>query len=503
MAALRVLIVVTCVVAGSVSLCVAQGQPSGPEAGTWIVLQQGLDKDVPRYEIPLSGSDSRPGQFNSQPTERAFKPLDSSEKDFTHRVDFDPTGVGIQYSLLLRPAKEIEWLSQENIAANLFRVMILQGRNEMDLKTAKEGYVSMGQSFSLPVEVPGIQLGLSTKPSVRGSVDFRFDTMRPGIYRAFMTFNLNASLTGSVMTELVKLDATIEASGSKRLEDRLILIQVTPFDKRVRPDAAIGKTSDIINLPTSRVVVEKITPDYSKVGLAVVNGRLGERLPETPVVQPQSLTLQKPLPRFSRVDLIRRRLVSLDDLCSDAGEAGRIVMIFGDRPPDAAAYYGGSDGRPTAPLPLDEDLIQRMLSSSVQKPPILVFVSRRFDPATLYEKWLGKEPPFYVLSDFSQPLYSLMGRNQMAYRGMPGSPSQGETLRGKFALPEDKVSVLLIDGKGTVLYVEPGAQDKLERVLTGVNEMIRSLPPTSDPNRPAVTVPVPAGFPATRAATRD
>jgi hypothetical protein len=72
---------------------------------------------------------------------------------------------------------------------------------------------------------------------------------------------------------------------------------------------------------------------------------------------------------------------------------------------------------------------------------------------------------------------------------MPGSGAQAETLRGKFALPEDKVSVLLVDGTGTVLHVEPDAQDKLERVLTGINEMIRSLSLTSDPNLPAASAP--------------
>ena len=73
-----------------------------------------------------------------------------------------------------------------------------------------------------------------------------------------------------------------------------------------------------------------------------------------------------------------------------------------------------------------------------------------------------------------------------------------EDLRGKFALPEDKVSVLLVDGAGTVLHVEPDAQDKLERVLTGINEMIRSLSLTSDPNLPAGPAPSAAPAPSRR-----
>jgi hypothetical protein len=404
-------------------------------------------------------------------------------------VDFDPAPVGIRCALLLRPAKEIEWLGREDSGYNLFRIAILQGRAGEDLKTVKEGYISMGQSFSLPVEIPGAQLGLPVKQLVRGSLDFRFDTTRPETYRAFLALNLNASLTGSVMTDSAKVDATLEVPGSRRLEDRQIVIQVTPFDKRLRPDTASGKISDIITLQTSRLVVERIMADYSRVGLAVVDGRLGERSPEELVDQSRGIAPRRPLPRFARVDLIRRRLVSLDDLCAEAGETGRIVLVFGDRPPEMPGYYEGPGGRAGAPLPMEETLIQKTLSSGVEKPLILVFVCRRFDPATLYDKWLGTDPTFYMLSDYSQPSAALGFRGPYFPRGMPGSGAQAETLRGKFALPEDKVSVLLVDGTGTVLHVEPDAQDKLERVLTGINEMVRSLAPTSDPNLPPASAP--------------
>jgi hypothetical protein len=127
-----------------------------------------------------------------------------------------------------------------------------------------------------------------------------------------------------------------------------------------------------------------------------------------------------------------------------------------------------------------------MLSSSVQKPLVLVFVCKGFDPAALCDRWLGTDPIFYMISDFSQSSYALSYRGPGPYSGrggMPSSNSQIETLRGKFALPEDKVSVLLVDSKGTVLHVESDARDKLERVLTGINEIIRSLSPTSDPNQ--------------------
>jgi hypothetical protein len=494
MATLRVLIVGVFVVAGPILFGAAQDQKPEAGGGSWVVLQQGLNKDAPRYEIALSLNESRPGQFGSQPIEKAFRPLDPPENGYTHRVDFDPTPAGVQTSFLLRPAKEIEWLGREDYSGmSLFRVAVLQGRDANDLKTIKEGYTSMGQSFSLPVEIPTAQLNLPTKQPVRGSMEFRFDTVRAGTFRGFLSLVLNATLTGSVMTDSAKLDVTMECSASKRIEDRQIMIQVTPFDKRLRPDTASGKISDIITLQTSRLVVEKIAPDFSRISLAAVYGRVGERSPEEMADQSRGIAAQRPLPRFTRVDLIRRRLIGLDDLCAEAGDAGRIVLIFGDRLPENAAMYAGPEGRPGSPLPLEEDLILKTLNSGVEKPVVLVFVSRRFDPTTLYDRWLGKEPTFHVISDFSQPSYAL-SRSQPAYysRSGPGGTAQVETLRGKFALPEDKVSVVLVDGKGMVLHVEPDAQDKLERVLTAINEMIRGLTPSSDPNLPAPTVPVPA-----------
>jgi hypothetical protein len=499
MATLRVLIVRMWIVAGPISFCAAQGLKAGPEAGSWMILQQGLGQDVPRYEIALSLSETRPSQFGSQQINKVFESLDAPEDGYTHRVDFDPTPEGVRCALLLRPAREIVWLGREDSGGySLFRVAVLQGRAEEDLKTVKEGYVSMGQSFSVPIEIPGAALGLPGQESVRGSMEFRVDPMGPGTYRVYLTPNVNASLTGSTMTESAKLDVTLECAGAKRLEDRQIVVQVTPFDKRLRPDTASGKISDIISLQTSRLVVEKIAADYSRVGLAVVYGRVGESTPEELADQSRGIAPQRPLPRFARVDLVRRRLVSLDDLCAEAGESGRIVLVFGDHPPEMPGYYEGPRGRSTASLPLEEDLIEKTVRLGVEKPLVLAFVCKRFDATSLYDRWLGKDPNFYMLSDFSQPSYALTYRGPGPYfsRGMPGSGVQVETLRGKFALPEDNVSVLLVDGKGTVLQVEADAQDKLERVLTGINEAIRGLSSTSDPNQAPARAPAPASAPA-------
>lgn len=488
MATLRVVFVAVCAVVSSVSLCGAQGQRAGAEADSWIVLQQGLAQDVCRYEIPLSLSESSPSPLGRPQSEEVFEVLDAPEQGYTQRVDFDPAPVGGRYSLLLRPATEIKWLSsQGSSGSTLLQIAILQGREENDLEVVKEGYVSQGQSFSLPIKVPADQLDLRRDKPVRGSVEFRLNLTRPETYRARMTLNVNAFLVGSMIMESVRVDVTMECAGFTRLEDRQIRIQVRPLERPQRSDAASGKIADILTLQTSSLVVEKIASDYSKVSLAAVDGKLGQPRPDELLDESRRIMPQRPLPRFARVDLIRRRLVSLDDLCAEAGDAGCVVLVFGDHAPVTSDYNRGLPRLSPGILPLDEDLICGMLRASVEKPVVVAFACKRFDSTTLYERWLGNDPNFYVISDFSQPSYALGSRDPSTYyaRGRSGVVSQAETLCGKFALPEDQVAVVLVDGSGLVLHVELDAQDKLEQVLTGINERIRGLFPTSDPNQAA------------------
>ena len=200
MATSRVLLVAMCAVVGSLSVCLAQEWGAGDEADSWIVLQPGLEEDIPRYEMALSFSESRPSQFGRQQDQKVCRPLESPEQGYTERVDFDSTALGVQYSLLVRPAREIAWLGQEASSRSaVLRVAVLRSDNGDDPKLIEEGYVSAGQSFSLPVEVPAAQFDLPMERPLRGAVDFRLDTTRLDAYRASMTLTLNASLTGSLL----------------------------------------------------------------------------------------------------------------------------------------------------------------------------------------------------------------------------------------------------------------------------------------------------------------
>ena len=49
-----------------------------------------------------------------------------------------------------------------------------------------------------------------------------------------------------------------------------------------------------------------------------------------------------------------------------------------------------------------------------------------------------------------------------------------ETLREQFVLPENKVSVLLVNGKGNLVYIDVDAGQQLAENLTEINRLMRA-----------------------------
>jgi hypothetical protein len=48
-----------------------------------------------------------------------------------------------------------------------------------------------------------------------------------------------------------------------------------------------------------------------------------------------------------------------------------------------------------------------------------------------------------------------------------------ETLRKQFRLPENKMCVLVVDGKGNLVYIDTDAEQQVAEVLTEINELMR------------------------------
>ena len=211
--------------------------------------------------------------------------------------------------------------------------------------------------------------------------------------------------------------------------------------------------------------MEKIATDSSEIILAAIHGDLAQS------AQGQlHLGINKPVPAFSRVELIGRKLLTLDQLCKKAGRRGYTVLIFGDLKRQPSEYYRPDMGMNK--LTLDESMILDILQRDSKTPPTVVFVCREILLSDLYEKWLGQDPGFYILSDYSNPMemnFLPPSNRSSRYR----QPTKPETLRGQFLLPENNVSIVLINGEGNIIYININAGKQLEESLTRINKLIR------------------------------
>jgi hypothetical protein len=249
---------------------------------------------------------------------------------------------------------------------------------------------------------------------------------------------------------------------------------VQPLDEKVPYDSTSGKITDVLKLRAAKLVVEKIASDSSEIVLAVIHGDIKQ----TPKEEPY-LSVSKPVPAFTRVELIRRKLLTLEELCKKAGPKRHVVLIFGElkRKPATPDYY--SRGQITNELTLGEAMVLEILQRDLKYPPVVVFVCRRFLISDLYETWLGQEPEFYVVADYSNPMdVQLLW---FAFRDYPPYPTpysrssvKAETLREQFVLPENKLSVLLANDKGNLVYIDVDAGQHLAKTLTEINKLISS-----------------------------
>jgi hypothetical protein len=112
-----------------------------------------------------------------------------------------------------------------------------------------------------------------------------------------------------------------------------------------------------------------------------------------------------------------------------------------------------------------------MLKKDCEKPIIIAFVCQQLSISDLYEKWLGHDPEFRVLSDFSNPI-NVFGAAGMDPRMF--NPSQrGETLRGNFKFENEKTITVLVDGNGDTVYLNTDAANELAGSLVKINTLMR------------------------------
>jgi hypothetical protein len=173
--------------------------------------------------------------------------------------------------------------------------------------------------------------------------------------------------------------------------------------------------------------------------------------------------------------LIRHKLITLEELCKNAGSKRHIVFLFGELKRKPFDYY--RPDRTTNELTMDEIMILEILQRDLKYPPVVVFVCRRFFISDLYEKWLGQDPSFYIIADYSDPAYVQL--LWFPYRDYPPYPHgrssvAPETLQAQLVLPENKVSILLVNDKGNLVYIDVDAGQHLAKSLTEINKLLSS-----------------------------
>ncbi len=430
----------------------------------WIAIHEQIPEGAARYKIKLKYTPSESGYFyNSARSNIESDILPNGGIDgYEYRLDFGTKFDGYQYVALVRAARDLGLLNRDG--RQICKARIIRSIEGEEQEIVKEGYFFVNNNIEVPAEIPSEELGLDLKEPLPCKFSINIYGNSPNSYRGSMSARIKGSLTGAIFTSGANLEVSISYKDSFETKDAQIKVTLEPFDDEVPYDSAGGSITDILRLHSTKLVVEKIATDSSEIILAAIHGDLAQS------AQGQlHLGINKPVPAFSRVELVGRKLLTLDQLCKKAGRRGYIVMIFGDLKRQTPDYY-----RPDMEnkLTLDESMILDILQRDSKTPPIVAFVCREMYFSDLYEKWLGQDPGFYILSDYSNPMemnFLLSSRRSSHHR----PPTKLETLRGQLLLPENKVSIALVNGEGNLIYIDINAGKQLEESLTRINKLIR------------------------------
>jgi hypothetical protein len=355
--------------------------------------------------------------------------------------------------VLLGDAREVRLIHPDG--RQIGRAKIVRSKQNNGSEVIREGYFFLGNQITIPLEVPGQKLALPARELVPGTFSFNIHSHRRYVYQGSFSTQLRGLLTGSASRDGANLQVSVSYRESLQPNDGHIQLAIQPFDEEPPYDSASGKITDILKLRSAKLVVEIVHGDFRRA----------------PKEEESHLSVGKPVPALARVDLVRRELLTSDELCKKVGPKGYIVLVFADLKRGPVDHHRRGDRTNT--LALDETMALEILQSDLNTPAVVVFVCRRFFFSDLYEKWLGQHPDFYIIPDYSNPMnvqFVFPFRDHPHY----DQPSANvETLRKQFRLPENKMCVLVVDGKGNLVYIDTDAEQQVAEVLTEINELMR------------------------------
>ena len=432
----------------------------------WVFFRDNIPQEVERFNIILEFTHSSSRFYDASRHGIKSEEIKGGRKKdkYKQQLNLGMAIDGNRYMVMIKDASDIKIISQNSDRLCMAKVLRIKDRKKSE--TVKEGFLFFHRDVEIPLEVFPEQIAVPFKEPVTGVLKINIYSNNYPVYEARYSATLNGTLSGSTSTKKAFLNASITCRSSLELKDRHLKLSLKPFDDQMSSASCSGKISDTLMLGSAKLVVEKIASDSSELVLALLDGDFIQERKQDETLA----TVGKPFPDFARVELAKRQLLTLDDMKKQVGIDGYIVLVFGDFKRAMPEHCGRRDVIKS--LTLDKAMIIEILKKDCDKTMVVGFVCRQLSLSDLYEKWLGRDPEFHVISDFSNPLdmqFVDIGMEPHMYR----RSDKGETLRGKMKFTNEKVITALIDGNGDLVYLNTDAGKELAGSLVQISNLMK------------------------------
>lgn len=452
-----------------ISLILISGISFGDEINDkdWVVLHENISQGAERLTIPLTYNNNSSYYFRSSQTNINSEIIEKPQKDkYTHRFDLGKLIDGNRYVLMIKEPEEMKLLtdnSNKMLAAKLVKVI-----DKDKTETVEEGIMFQHNSFEINLQVPPEKLFLPRKKPLNAQLSLSVRNQNQNTYVCRKTVTVKGAVTGTASTDKAAVKVSLASNNPNAVKSTIVNLTIEPFDGQMRTLQARDQITNIIKLGSARAVVEKIAADCSELVLAMLSGNVEQ----VKIVKENETKIGKPFPDFANVDMIQRKLITLSDLKNEAGNDGYIVLLFGDFKINVSGNCGfnPNEGR----FSLDETIMTNIIRGQTEKNVVIGYICKQLSLTDLYEKWLGTEPGFHVISDFSNPLdMQIMSANSEPYMYRNRNRNEeGESLSKNLNFGQNIVIVLL-DSTGKIVYMNEKADKELSLCLTQINGLIK------------------------------
>jgi hypothetical protein len=339
------------------------------------------------------------------------------------------------------------------------------GKGQGNPTKVAEGWLTLGNEVTVPMREKIAPVGANGLTELPYSIVFNFSSRNGRRLGGSVELRSRLSVQGSQVLGSTRLTVTVSpildvpASPSQPWSATL-----SGVEPGMAPKSAAGSLRDPLSLGSAKIVAEKIAKDFSEIVVAVLEGDMN-RLESEP---PRKI---EELPDFARVEFFGRRLMSRDDVLSAAAATGHVVLVFGELPQPTNPFMGAPSQFGSA-LTLGAEPVLDTVNRDLEKPSPVIFVVRSVNLSDLFEKYLDKQPPYLLLSDYADALTSQFISRPSPYF-VPGYAVQRKSLRSDMGFSDNNVAVVVADKAGKIKYLNDNAGGDLRGALLAANKVLR------------------------------